>query len=100
MSISEQIDKFIAEEGNGNVRDALNVALSRLSIAERLLVANNDNSEEGEALMKMSLHEFAETDGDRGILRVVGGWIYTVDTGACFVPEPKPTPGGMQKLGG
>jgi hypothetical protein len=32
MSVSEQIDQFIAENG-GNTRDALNVALTRLETA-------------------------------------------------------------------
>jgi len=32
MSVSEQIDQFIAENG-GNTRDALNVALTRLEAA-------------------------------------------------------------------
>lgn len=32
MTISEQIDQFIAENG-GNTRDALNVALTRLEVA-------------------------------------------------------------------
>lgn len=89
MSISGQIDKFIAEEGGGNVRDALNVALAKLSLAERLLAANNDSGEESNMLMNMQLHEFAETGDGSGILRVLGGWIYTVNgTASCFVPEP------------
>jgi hypothetical protein len=33
MSVSEQIDQFIAENG-GNTRDALNVALTRLEVLE------------------------------------------------------------------
>lgn len=37
MSVSQQIDKFIAENG-GNERDALNVALSRI---ERVKQATN-----------------------------------------------------------
>lgn len=32
MTVSEQIDQFIAENG-GNTRDALNVALTRLELA-------------------------------------------------------------------
>jgi len=32
MTPTELIDKFIAEEGKGNVRDALNVALTRLDM--------------------------------------------------------------------
>ena len=36
MSVSEQINQFIANNG-GNERDALNVALARLEIASELL---------------------------------------------------------------
>lgn len=38
MSVSKKIDQFIADNG-GNVRDALNVALTRLELAEVQLAA-------------------------------------------------------------
>jgi hypothetical protein len=34
MNISKELDDYIAKEGKGNVRDALNVALARLKILE------------------------------------------------------------------
>ena len=52
MTVSEQIDQFIAENG-GNTRDALNVALARLEAAlnkvlvleERLKQDQEENEE-------------------------------------------------------
>lgn len=44
MTISEQIDQFIAENG-GNTRDALNVALERLKQMEMKLTAVKANAE-------------------------------------------------------
>lgn len=37
MTVSQQIDDFIEEEGGGRVRDALNVALTRLQLCENRL---------------------------------------------------------------
>lgn len=37
MTVSEKIDKFVSENG-GTMRDALNIALTRLEFAERILV--------------------------------------------------------------
>jgi hypothetical protein len=37
IKLSEQIDKWIANEGKGNVRDALNIALGRLESADDLI---------------------------------------------------------------
>lgn len=42
MSVSEQIDQFIAENG-GNTRDALNVALARIEQMEMKLAAMKAN---------------------------------------------------------
>lgn len=39
MSITEEIDLFIAKEGGGNMRDALNVALTRIETKNRAIVA-------------------------------------------------------------
>ena len=36
-TVTQQIDKWIANEGKGNVRDALNVALSQLEAAHELV---------------------------------------------------------------
>lgn len=51
MSVSEQIDQFISENG-GNTRDALNVALTRLEAAlNKVLVLEerlNQEQEENE----------------------------------------------------
>ena len=44
MSVSEQIDQFIAENG-GNTRDALNVALTRLEQMEMKLAAVRANAQ-------------------------------------------------------
>ena len=44
MTISEQIDQFIAENG-GNTRDALNVALTRLEQMEMKLAAVRANAQ-------------------------------------------------------
>lgn len=44
MSVSEQIDQFIAENG-GNTRDALNVALARLDLAQREIQSLKDEKE-------------------------------------------------------
>lgn len=53
MNVTKEIDKFIAENG-GNVRTALNVALSRLQAAnleiirlkEHVIYLRNDNDDE------------------------------------------------------
>lgn len=37
MTLTDKINAFIEVEGHGNIRDALNVALSRLERAEELL---------------------------------------------------------------
>jgi hypothetical protein len=39
MSITEEIDSFIAKEGGGNIRDALNTALARIEEKNRAIVA-------------------------------------------------------------
>jgi len=44
MSVSEQIDQFIAENG-GNTRDAINVALTRLEQMEMKLAAVRANAQ-------------------------------------------------------
>lgn len=44
MSVSEQINQFIAENG-GNTRDALNVALTRLEQMEMKLAAVRANAQ-------------------------------------------------------
>lgn len=44
MTVSEQIDQFIAENG-GNTRDALNVALTRLEQMEMKLAAVRANAQ-------------------------------------------------------
>jgi len=49
MTVSEQIDQFIAENG-GNTRDALNVALTRLEAAlnKVLILEERFNQEQEE----------------------------------------------------
>ena len=37
MTITDHIDEFIAKEGKGNIRDALNVALCRWEVAEAVI---------------------------------------------------------------
>jgi len=44
MSVAQQIDQFIAENG-GNTRDALNVALTRLEQMEMKLAAVRANAQ-------------------------------------------------------
>ncbi len=44
MTVSEQLEKFIAENG-GNERDALNVALGRLELAEKKIQSNEQQIE-------------------------------------------------------
>jgi hypothetical protein len=50
MTVSEQIDQFIAENG-GNTRDALNVALTRLEAAlNKVLVLEERFNQEQEEI--------------------------------------------------
>jgi len=41
MTVTEKIDQFIKNEGNGNIRDALNVALARLDQKQLEIEAQN-----------------------------------------------------------
>ncbi len=59
MTVSEQLEKFIAENG-GNERDALNVALARLELAEKQL-SDDAWRIDSEAMAKVMLDQSIET---------------------------------------
>ncbi len=52
MTISDRIDQFIAEEGQGNVRDALNIALTRLDLHDIELATKTDRVEALESALR------------------------------------------------
>lgn len=59
MTVSEQLEKFIAENG-GNERDALNVALASLELAEKQL-SDDAWRIDSEAMAKVMLDQSIET---------------------------------------
>jgi len=74
MTITEQIDAFIAKEGNGSVRDALNVALARLE-QQRILIESIKNNNPLDDLPD-NLDDYCDVAADNTMRRKLWKYLY------------------------